>query len=257
MIVEEHDQDSVYLEDEDDQFDQRPRKPGGSALRYKSYRRPDVIDEIPSASQVRARASRRAQPPNSQPGRQVALSAKNTDDDVEIAPSVRPSQSRRYKRGKHPLFWVGVTLLLMWLVWEATTVGLGWFVTTFVDPPQYGPTHGQMLQIVLGGGDSESHPSTLMAINTNGEIALIKMVTNNPSKNMTIVGPNLASLNFPDASKAEIALSSPSPLEVQVTVYSDQWILPFQRYSVQFSLQGDGKGGLKWVNSLTHKGGTQ
>lgn len=185
--------------------------------------------------------------------RQAAELAKPTGDDEQIAPSVR-SQSRtgkRQKRKMHPLFWLGLTVSILLLIWEGLTAVPAWYVTTFNDPGTYGPTHGQILTMPLGNGDSAINPSTLLAVNINGQIELLKLFPGDAKKNMTFTGPNLAVMNFPDADKAEVALSSPAAGKVLVTIWSDEWDKPLHRYGISMLLAEDGKGGLTQDGPIT------
>lgn len=186
-----------------------------------------------------------------------AGATRNTNDDEQIAPSVRTSTSQKaqngkpQKRGKHPLFYVGATALGFLLVWEGLTAVPAWTTTTFADPGTYGPSHGETLQITLGNGDSATSPSTLIATNINGQIDLIQLFPGDPKKNITFTGPNLNTLNFPDPAKAEVALSSPEAGKVIVTIWSDEWDKPLHRYGVEFTLLTDGKGGFRQDGPLT------
>jgi hypothetical protein len=255
---------------------------GRSALRYRPIEerdeyadeeeaprrvyRPRAVVRNPQNSITRAPQpqSRRPAPINDEEDspymsqrRQAAEYGGPTDEDEMVHPDLRGVKAQKAQTGKlpkrklHPLFWIGVTLLIAFLAWQAATTVPGWFTTTFVDPGTYGPTHGTTLTIALGNGDSAITPSTLIATNINGQVSLLKLFPGDAKKNMTFTGPNLAVMNFPDAGKAEIALSSPAPGKVQVTIWSDQWDRPFHRYGVSFELTQDGKGGLTQVGTLT------
>ncbi|MGH2478560.1 MAG: hypothetical protein ACRDHW_02745, partial [Ktedonobacteraceae bacterium] len=79
----------------------------------------------------------------------------------------------------------------------------------------------------------------------------LKVSPGDPKKNMTFTGPNLSVMGFPDPSKAEVALSSPAPGQIQVTIWSDEWDKPLHRYGISFLLVEDGQGGLKQSGLLT------
>lgn len=140
--------------------------------------------------------------------------------------------------------WVGLTILLMLTLYGISTVGLALWNTTFVDPGKYGPTHGTIITVVLGGGDSESQPSKLVAMNNNGRVEIIELLANDPSKAHIIPGPNLVTMGFPDPTHAQIELKALNG-SVQVTIYGNFYDLPLHRYQTTYTLVDDGQGNLK------------
>jgi hypothetical protein len=120
----------------------------------------------------------------------------------------RPESNPGYvpKASRHPLFYIGATLvacvLLFSLIGLIGTKGASWYVVHVSDPATYGPTHGNVLSLVLGGGDSVENPSTLIATNDGGQVLLLKVVPGHPEKNLTLVGPDLRTRNFPDPQAA-------------------------------------------------------
>ena len=113
--------------------------------------------------------------------------APDTSEDEEIAPSTRtrvqpstPHYQQPPRKQWHPLVWIGLTLFGVWLFWIVTTVALSFWATHVTDPGTYGPTHGTVINVVLGGGDSETQPSKLMAINNGGRLEIMKLLANDP-----------------------------------------------------------------------------
>jgi len=98
--------------------------------------------------------------------------------------------------------------------------------------------------VVLGGGDSETQPSKLIAINNSGRIEIMKLVANDPKKAQIITGPDLVKAGFPDPVNAEVSLSA-SNGSVQVTIYGSFYDAPFHRYQTRYTLVEDGQGNLK------------
>jgi hypothetical protein len=139
---------------------------------------------------------------------------------------------------------VSFTLFGVWLFWIITTVVLSFWATHVTDPGTYGPTHGNVITVVLGGGDSETQPSKLMAINNSGRIEIMKLVANDPKKAQIITGPDLVKTGFPDPGNAEVSLSAGKG-SVQVTIYGSFYDAPFHRYQQSYTLVEDGQGNLK------------
>ena len=180
--------------------------------------------------------------------------APDTYGDEEIAPIPRtgrtkvqpatPYDQQPLRKEWHPLVWVSLTLFGMWLFWIATTVGLCFWATHVTDPGTYGPTHGNVINVVLGGGDSEAQPSKLIAMNNGGRIEIIMLLANDPKKAQIITGPDLVKTGFPDPVNAEVSLSAGKGY-VQVTIYSTVYDVPFHRYQQPYTLVEDGQGNLK------------
>lgn len=190
----------------------------------------------------------RMEPIRRLPGR-AGRFARPTEEDEQIAPSVRgeKAQNKKQKRRKiHPTIWILGTTVFLFLAWEALILVPAWFVTTFQDPGIYGPSHGQTLEVKLQAAGS----STLVAINLHGKISLLDLFSD-PKQNETITGPDLREMGFPDPAAAEVALESAGPGKVQVTIWSDQWVKPFHRYGITLLLADDGKGHLTQVGAIT------
>ena len=104
--------------------------------------------------------------------------------------------------------------------------------------------HGNVVTGVFGGGDSNDHPTKLLALNNGGRVEIIKITAGDPKKTQIIAGPDLVASSFPDAAQAEIELRVDGP-NITVTIYGSAFVLPFHRYSQFVVLHSDGKGNLK------------
>jgi len=164
--------------------------------------------------------------------------------------TTRLQQQPDPRRHWHPLVWVGLTLALLVVLWLATTSGAAWVTTHISDPGTYGPTHGNIVKTVLGGGDSKAERSTIIAMNNGGQVELMILIANNPAKAHLLTGANLVMLNFPDPAGAEIQLQTgdfngDGHQDIKVNILATSFDMPFHRYSQSTILYGDGKGGLK------------
>ncbi len=180
----------------------------------------------------------------------------DTNADVEVVPSVRTRREKVQLTRKLPpsdqgyrRLIVGVVLgmiVVLWLAWIATTVGASYWATHVTDPGIYGPTHGNVVSGVFGGGDSQEHPTKLIAFNNDGHVEIIKIIAGDPKKTQIIPGYNLIASGFPDPTHAVVELSVDDHHNVIVTVYGSTFYAPFQRYfSKPITLYNDGKGNLK------------
>jgi hypothetical protein len=159
----------------------------------------------------------------------------------------KSQQPPRPRRRWHPLVWVGVTLLGVLLLWQATTSGASLLATHLSDPGTYGETGGNSIFAVLGGGDSSTSPTKILALNNDGRVELLIIVANDPAKAHLWTGPDLATLGFPDPQQAVVNVQAgdfqhSGKTDLQVTVYADQFDRPLHRINVVFYLYNDGQG---------------
>src|SRR5579859_4814909 len=127
--------------------------------------------------------------------------APDTDQDTQFASDTRTGYlqfPRWHPRGWHPVVWIIFTLGVVTLAYLASTGGMAWRDTTLIDPGKYGPLHGNVINVVLGGGDNQSQPSKLIAMNNGGRVEIIELLANDPSKAQILPGPNLVTQGFPD-----------------------------------------------------------
>jgi len=140
--------------------------------------------------------------------------------------------------------------MLMIMAYWVSTCGLAWRDVTFIDPGKYGPTHGNIVMGVFGGGDSQEHPSRLIGLNNDGHVQIIMIHANDASKSQILLGPNLVTLGFPDPAHANVDLEArdfdgDGNLDLKVTVLASFYDKPLSRYGVPYMLYGDGQGNLK------------
>jgi hypothetical protein len=148
------------------------------------------------------------------------------------------------------LLWIASTLLFMVVFYWLSTSGLAWWNNSLVNPARYGPTQGQVVMGVFGGGDSHSQPSKLIGMNNNGRVEIIMFHGNDPSKSQILVGPDLTAIGFPDPSRAHIDLQvgdfdHDGNQDVQVTIVADVYDKPLYPFAQSYTLYGDSQGNLK------------
>ncbi|HET8843401.1 MAG TPA: hypothetical protein VFN35_18205 [Ktedonobacteraceae bacterium] len=98
------------------------------------------------------------------------------EDDVEASLTPVPRQkrvasTRRVGRRRHPLFWLGVGLLVLLALWVGLTQLVTWG-TNKINDLRYGYPRVFQMDAVLGHQDSVAHPTHLLALNLSGEIIL-------------------------------------------------------------------------------------
>jgi hypothetical protein len=171
---------------------------------------------------------------------------------------VRPLHGQQFQRKRwwhhpvwhHPATWVGGTLAGVIILSLILTVGLAFWSTHFTDPGTYGPMRGQIAYGAFGGGDSQSQPSRIMSTNDNGQVLIIKLTANDPSKATIIPGPNLIKTGFPDPTGANVEVkvgdfNGDGNQDVHITIIGTFYDFPLHRFSRDYTLLGDGNGNLK------------
>ena len=111
-----------------------------------------------------------------QPGHLVTRPRRHAPDDLEgereqFSRSNVPVQHVPTRRRFHPLFWVGLILFVTVLLWVGISQAVTWG-TNELDTLRYGTTRTFQMDVLLGNGDSQAHPSHLLALNLHGEIIL-------------------------------------------------------------------------------------
>ncbi len=213
---------------------------------WQRVRMTEEVDEFPHHAIPPRRSAQRAQPSYEE----------EQDYTTSSREELRAPQSRR--REHHHGHWmvgVGLTLIVLVICWIISTSGASFWVTHLSDPATFGPTHGNEVSGVFGGGDSVAHPTILVGMNVNGHVEIIVLHPNQSAASQhaltpMIPGPNLVLLGFPDPLNAEVQLATgdynhDGHLDLQITLLSTSFNLPFQRYSLTTYLYGDGKGNLK------------
>ncbi|HET8841394.1 MAG TPA: hypothetical protein VFN35_07990 [Ktedonobacteraceae bacterium] len=106
------------------------------------------------------------------------------EDDVSLARAPRQKRvasRRRVVHRQHPLFWLGVGVLLLLALWVGLTQLVTW-ATNAINDFRYGYPRAFQLDAVLGHQDSAAHPTHLLVLNLHGEILLEEMPGGDVSK---------------------------------------------------------------------------
>jgi hypothetical protein len=222
---------------------ERPKAPAPKYLR--ASRREEKNTEWLVDSSIGPTAKAVSPTTTRKPRKRAAEPAADTWEDQHIAGKIIPAQPpRRF----HPLFWIGFTVVVIVLLWLGSTNGVAFLVTHLSDPGIYGPTHGNVMTGVFGGGDSQAAPSKLIGLNDDGQTEIIYLHANDLAKSQIISGPDLRASNFTDPQAAEVQLETgdfnhDGHLDVKVVILSDVYDWPFHRFQSQpFYLYGDGAG---------------
>jgi hypothetical protein len=124
----------------------------------------------------------------SRPADALAITAPAAPDDLDLDEEPRlPRQCRtalpaparkriapiRTGRQLHPLFFVGVGLLLVVLLWMGLTQLLAWGANEY-QTLVYGSPRTFQIDAVVGQGDSREHPSHFLALNLRGTVSIIE-----------------------------------------------------------------------------------
>ena len=131
---------------------------------------------------------------------QPTASRRQTEDTQ--APARRP---RGFLRA-HPLLWLGVGMLVMFLLWVGLQA-LGSWWSLHQDDVTYGRPRTAQYDVVVGHDDSPAHPTHLIALNLHGTI-IIELPGGDLSKAHIYQGPHLYD---PGADLFPVTLTFPDP----------------------------------------------
>lgn len=157
--------------------DVRPAFPRASRIRpLYAKSSPDVRElSDPEEDDDRAKEKYASQPMGSQVGRRPR-------------PHRTPVSRRRWRL--HPLFFLGVGLLLTLPLWILLTQALTWG-TNALNTVRYGFPRAFQTDAVVGYNDSAGHPSHFLALNLNGTVEVIEWPGGDAAHARIYVGPQL------------------------------------------------------------------
>ena len=213
--------DEDAMQDEVEYDDQWPGRLPSSSRRYDRAVAPAQDHPIITMH------PHKAVPRSAIPARRSAhttASRRQTEDTVPPA--------RRPRRGffhTHPLLWLGVGMLLMFLLWVGLQA-LGSWWSVHLDDVTYGRPRTAQYDVVVGHGDSPAHPTHLIALNLHGTIIIIELPGGDLSRAHIYQGPHLYD---PGADLFPVTLTFPDPagdghpnmqvhVQGQVIVYLNQ-----------------------------------
>jgi hypothetical protein len=121
-----------------------------------------------------------------------------------IAPALRRgiSHPARSRRRLHPLFFCGVGLLIVILLWLGISQLISWG-TNEVNDLRYGTPRTFQTDEFVGQGDSAQHPSHFIALNLHGTIVVVEFLGGDPAKTRDF---ELSSALGPDADLEVVTL---------------------------------------------------
>jgi hypothetical protein len=110
--------------------------------------------------------------------------------EVTTRGKLAPAEAGQRKLRFHWLFYVGVAMLAMTLLWGAFSVVNTWWQNTYNDVT-YGRPRTYQTDQVVGHNDSSTHPSHFIALNLNSHIEIIEFPGGDPTKAKIYIGPPL------------------------------------------------------------------
>jgi len=99
-----------------------------------------------------------------------------------------PSKLRKLKN-MHWLFFVGLGMMALLILWIVGTAVLAWGTQRYYDFRYGNPRTYQVDQVVGQGGDSLAHPSHFIAINENHQAVVIQLQAGDPGKSYSYTVP--------------------------------------------------------------------
>ncbi|HEY6542065.1 MAG TPA: hypothetical protein VIZ18_14070 [Ktedonobacteraceae bacterium] len=168
------------------------------------------------------------------PPRRSALPSAGGRPTREAVPEAR--RRRGFFRA-HPLLWLGVGMLLMFLLWVGLQ-DLGAWWSVHQDDVTYGRPRTAQYDVVVGHHDSPAHPTHLIALNLHGTIEIIELPGGDSTHAHIYQGPHLFG---PDADLVPVTLSFPDPSRdghPDMDVHVQGQVIVYLNQKVQFVLQG-------------------
>ena len=148
-----------------------------------------------------------------------------------------PARRRRGLVRAHPLLWLGVGMLLMFLLWVGLQDLEAWW-SVHQDDVTYGRPRTAQYDVVVGHADSLAHPTHLIALNLHGIIEIIELPGGDSTHARIYQGPHLFG---PGADLAQVTLSFPDPAgdgHPDMDVHVQGQIMVYLNQNGQFVLQG-------------------
>jgi hypothetical protein len=148
--------------------------------------------------------------------------------------------ARRRRRGlfrAHPLLWLGVGMLLMFLLWVGLQ-DLGAWWSIHQDDVTYGRPRTSQYDVVVGHQDSPAHPTHLIALNLRGTIEIIELPGGDSAHAHIYQGPHLFG---PAVDLVPVTLSFPDPSgdgHPDMDVHVQGQIIVYLNHNGKFVLQG-------------------
>src|SRR5258707_2382718 len=171
---------------------QRRLQPGAGTASRPAVPDEDELDlEEEEEEEAGEAKSRRSVPGKTKP-RASAGKAKQRQ------PAVPTADKRRF----HPLFFIGIGLMLTALLWAAANEVLAWGVSA-LNTLHYGYPRIYQLDAFVGQEDSAQHPSHFVAVNLHGVVSICDFPGGDPSRVRVIA---TISVPGPDADQAVVTL---------------------------------------------------
>ena len=126
------------------------------------------------------------------PQRQISQPARRVSNSVkQPVNTVAPVSARRPARASiHPLLFLGLGMLGMFVLWTLLTAGSGWWNDT-MNYIHYGDPRTFQVDAVVGHNDSVSNPSHFIALNLHGRIEVIEFPGGDGAHSLIYLGPQL------------------------------------------------------------------
>jgi len=102
----------------------------------------------------------------------------------------RPKQAKRPRARIHPLFFLGVGMLVTLVLIAVLSIVTSWFTTT-LDDLRYGRPRTFQVDAYVGHNESPGMPSHFLAVNLHGRIEVIELPGGDASHARIYIGPQL------------------------------------------------------------------
>lgn len=125
------------------------------------------------------------------PRRAHAQPQTRAGDEAPATEEPKALRQKRQRRGWHPLWYLGLGMIVMLLLWQGLTAFTNWW-QVHSDDSTYGRPRTFQIDAVVGhNGDSAANPSHFIFLNLKGHIEVIEFPAGDGSKAKIYLGPTI------------------------------------------------------------------
>jgi hypothetical protein len=167
-----------------DEYTTAANRPVFPVKRASRVRQPQAVDEVAEQDESGTTEEHNGNTTTARKVRRVPAMPKT------LPHTPRPKQTTRPRAGLHPLFFLGVGMLVTLALIAVLSIVTNWFTTT-LDDLRYGRPRTFQIDAYVGHNESPGMPSHFLAVNLHGRIEIIELPGGDASHARIYIGPQL------------------------------------------------------------------